>query len=81
MTAEQIAAIVARQLVAESRYLEAASSFPAIRAERRRILDETERELACAVIETLACSTSGRPPDDAGFPDAVSDPSTMMEPR
>lgn len=68
MTAEQIAAIVARQLAAEAAYLESVSSFPAIRAERRRILEEAERELAAAGAEIAA---SGSPADGAGFPDAT----------
>jgi len=53
-------------LAAEAAYLEALASFPAIAAERRRILEETERALSDAVAELL----SGRPTDASGFPDA-----------
>lgn len=73
MTPEQTAAIVARHLLAESRYLDSVSSFPAIRAERRRILEEAERELAGAAAEVLradVCTTSPAasesPSDGAG---------------
>ena len=74
MTDQETAAIVARQLAAETAYLEARSSFPGIRAERRRILEETERELAAAVAEVLrahVCTASGCPTDGAGFPDGT----------
>lgn len=69
MTRQQIEAVVARQLVAEARYLEAVFSFPAIRAERRRILEETERELGEAVAAGACTEASGRPADASGNPD------------
>lgn len=59
-------------LAAEAAYLGAVASFPAIRAERRRKLEETERELARAVAEVLsagACNESRRPADESGNPD------------
>ncbi len=74
MTAEEIADVVDRQLVAEAKYLEAVASFPCIRAERRRILEEAERELAIAVDQVLragACRVAGRPAGGAGLPDVA----------
>lgn len=56
-------------LAAEADYLEALASFPAIVAERRRILEETERDLARAVADQLGGEASGRPAGRSGFPD------------
>ena len=73
MTHEQLVDVVHRQLAAEAAYLEALASFPCILAERRRVLEEAERELAGAVDQVLrgdVCKASGSPADGAGFPDA-----------
>lgn len=76
MTTEQAAAIVARQLTAEARYLAVVGAIPAIRAEHRRILEEAERELEIAAAEVLASGvtatrrrSSGTPDGCAGSPD------------
>lgn len=74
MTREQIDAIVARQLVAEARYLGARDGKPVIRAERRRILEQAERELAAVVANLFGeprAQASGSPAPPSGNPDAI----------
>lgn len=83
MTEQEISAIVERQLAAEALYLEAAVSFPGIRAERRRILEEAERELAAALAEILrvdVCTASGRPAGLSGNPDGRDKTGTIGAP-
>lgn len=76
MTHSEIAAIVARQLVAESRYLGALAAKPGIRAKHRLILEEAERDLARAAAKILdegrakdLQESSGTPDGGAGLPD------------